>query len=80
MGLGPATPRNPGWGAGPPSRFRSVAESAKASELASTHRVDFPGQWYRRLRQGGREVSGIFGRLLLDGISGLHVWGEICRV
>lgn len=41
-------------------------------------RVDFSGQWYRRLWQSGRdEVIGVFGGLLLDGVLGLHIWGEI---
>ena len=39
-----------------------------------TYRVDLPGQRHRCLGQGGRQVIGVFGRLLLD------VWGQVCRV
>lgn len=40
-------------------------------------RIDFSGQWYGRLWQSRREVIGVFRCLLLDGVSGLHIWGQI---
>ena len=62
---------------GAPERSSGLA---KASNAAPTHRIDFPGQRDGRLWQSGREVVGVFGCLLLDGVSGLHVRGEIHRV